>query len=197
MKRYRNWIIALFISATAGAVALQSGLAPSSADITGSPSITSTATIAVTDTPTTTPTDEPCSYTWAYQDAPELTAKIESALRELNPEVTIRVQAFGENCVHSDGSAMFLAKETDLYIRTSVITLTDEEAFGNWMAQVLPIIVKIPENEFPGGYGFVEFRFEKNDSESIFIKVQIQSYFNTEVQTKSGVELFRLFYNKP
>ena len=70
MKRYRNWIIALVLSATAGAVAIQNGLAPSLSESTESP-----LPITSTDAPTTTPTYEPCGYMWAYKDVPELLVK--------------------------------------------------------------------------------------------------------------------------
>ena len=185
MKRYRNWIIALVVIITMGAIALQNRLVPSSVEVTKAPPITST------------PTYEPCGYMWAYQDVPELAVKVESAIHVLNPEAKIRVQAFGENCVYADGRATFLAMETNIFINTTVKDLTDEDSLGNWMAQVLPLIIQISEDEFPGGYGVVEFWFEKSNGESIVVQVRIPKYFDAEVQAKSGVELFRLFYDKP
>ena len=194
MKRYRNWIIAFVLSATAGAIALQNGLAPSS---TETAPVTSTSTIKSTDTPTSTPTYEPCGYVWAYQDVPELSIKIETAIHALNPDATIRAQAFGENCVYADGRTSFGAMETDLYIHIPVEDLSNEEILGNWMAQVLPLIVQVSEAEFPGGYGFVEFWFEKSATEFKIAKVQVTEYLDAEVQKKSGAELFHLFYDKP
>jgi hypothetical protein len=191
MKRYKNWIIALVLSATAGAVALQNGLAPSLSEST------ETASILSTDTPTTTPTYEPCGYMWAYQDVPELTIKIEPAVHTLNPEAKIRTQAFGENCVYADGRATFLAMETDVYIHTIVDDLTNEEALGNWMAQTLPLIVQISEDEFPGGYGKVEFWFENSSGESLYIRPKISRFLEAEVRDKAGAELFRLLNENP
>jgi hypothetical protein len=184
MKQKRNWAIGIILTATAGYIALQSGLAPSSA-VTETPPITSTSI------------EEPCAYVPAYQDSPKLALKIETAIRALDPNAVIKTQVYGENCVYSNGSVTFSAMETDLYIHTSVDDLNNEEAFGNWMAQVLPVIVQIPETEFPGGYGFVQFLFEKNNGESVAVKVQISRYFDTEVQSKTGIELFHLFYNQP
>lgn len=127
---------------------------------------------------------------------PELAAKIETSVHLLTSDAKIRAQAYGENCVSSDGSATFSAKETDIYIRATVEDLTDEEAFENWMAQILPLIVQIPESEFPGGYGFVEFWFEKNDAEHVIVRVPIQEYLN-KGQGKTGKELLQIFSNPP
>ena len=191
MKRNRSLLIGILLTATAGFIVLQNGLAPATVGMTEIPPITST------NTPTTTPTFEPCGYIWAYQDVPELAIKIENTVLTLDPNARVRVQAFGENCVYSDGSATFGAMETDVYIHIPVEDLTNEEAFGNWMAQVLPLIIQVSEDEFPGGYGFVEFWFEKNNGESVVVQVQIPEYFEAEAQTKSGAELFHLFYDKP
>jgi len=184
MKRYRNWIIVFILSATTGAVALQHKLMPATIDVNE--------TAPITRTPA-----GPCAYMWATQAVPELTEKIETAVLALDADAKIRAEAYGENCVYSDGSATFGAMETDLYIRMNVEDLTNEEAFGNWMAKIMTLIIQIPENEFPGGYGFAEFWFEKTDAEYVIVRAQIPEYFDTEVQAKSGAELFRLFYDKP
>lgn len=187
IKKYRNWIIGVALTAAAGAATLQSGLAPSAATPLPPPTID-------TPTQTVTPTAQPCGYMWAYEDAPELGEKIRAAVQGIDPKVTARAQAFGENCVHPDGSVgYFAAMETDVYIRLTVEDLTAEESFGNFMGQALPLIAQIPESEFPGGYGFVEFWFEKNDAEHIIVRVPILDYLS-KAQGKSGLELFRLFY---
>jgi hypothetical protein len=79
--------------------------------------------------------------------------------------------------------------ETDFYVRSPVDNLTDEEALGNWVAQVMPIVIKIPREEIQGNYGFVEF---SNTDGQVFIRVPIQKHMN-EAQGKTGTELFRLF----
>jgi hypothetical protein len=186
MKKYRNWIIGFVLTATAGAIALQNGLTQPEVDvpITSAPIITST------------PNNEPCAYMWDYKNVPELTVKVEASVKMIDAEAKVRAQAYGENCGHTDGNVIFSAMETDVYIRITVKDLTDEEAFGNWMEQVLPLIVQIPENEFPGGYGFVEFWFEINDAEHVIVRVPIQEYLNTG-QGKTGKELLQMFSNTP
>ena len=187
IKNYRNWIIGIALTAAAGAATLQSGLAPTASTPLPPPTM---------DTPTQTvpPTAQPCGYMWAYKDAPELGEKIQAAVQGIDPKATARAQAFGEDCFYPDGSAgPFGAMETDVYIRLTVEDLTAQESFGNFMGQTLPLIAQIPESEFPGGYGFVEFSFEKNDAEHIIVRVPILDYLS-KAQGKTGLELFLTFY---
>ncbi len=196
MKLNRNWIIVLILAATAGFIALQNRVAPAPVDVIETPSITSTSTITFTDTPTVTPAYEGCAYMWAYHDAPELTQKIDSAIRAIDPAASANVNLFGEDCIFADGHSTFGAMETDFYVHLPVNDLANEEVFGNWMAQVLPLIAQIPREEIQGSYGFVEFWFEKTSTEKVVVRVPIQQYKN-EAQGKTGAELFRMFFVTP
>jgi hypothetical protein len=196
MKRSRNWIIGIVLAVTAGFVALQNGTTPAvdrNLDIT--PSVTYTPTIIFTDTPIATPAYEGCGYMWAYHNDPALTEKISQAIRSINPDATARAELFGEDCVYADGSSTFGAMETDFYVQIPVDNLMDEEAFGNWMAQVMSFVIQIPESEVDGNYGFVEFSFIKSETERIVVRVPIGTYI-TEPE-KSGAELFRFFHIPP
>ena len=186
MNRKRNWIIGVILTAATGFVALQNGFAPAVDSATPTPGITETATSA--------PVDGPCAYVWAHHDAPELTQKIDDAVHAIDPATTARAELFGEDCVYADGRSTFGAMETDFYVRLPTDDLTNEEALGNWMAQVLPIVAEIPREEISGNYGFVEFWFEKNDAEHMIVRVPIQKYID-EAQGKTGAELFRMFYS--
>jgi hypothetical protein len=188
MKRNRNLIIGIILAATAGFVALQNGFAPASDSVTQTPIITDTATVA--------PFEGPCAYVWARHDAPELTQKIESAVRAIDPTASANANLFGEDCVYADGRSTFGAMETDFYVHLPTDDLTNEEAFGNWMAQVLQMIVQTPREEIQGNYGFVEFWFEKGDAEHVIARVLLQKYID-EAQGKTGAELFRMFYIAP
>lgn len=192
MKRNRNWIIGIILTATAGFFALQNGIAPGSDEATQTPNITTTPTIEITDAPTY----DGCGYMWAYRDSPELTEKLDIAVRAINPNASAHAELFGEDCVYADGSATFGAMETDFYVQLPVDYLTDEEAFGNWMAQVLSLITQIPKEEIQGNYGFVEFSFIKSETERIILRAPIVTYI-TEAGEKSGAELFRFFYIPP
>jgi hypothetical protein len=207
MRRNRSLIIGIALAATAGFVALQNGFAPTSDSVTQTP--------IVTDTATSAPVDEPCGYVWVHHNAPELTSKIDTAVRAINPDASARAELFGEDCVYADGRSTFGAMETDFYVNLPAEDLTNEEAFGNWMAQVLPIVVQIPREEIQGwmaqvlpivvqipreeiqgNYGFVELWFEKSDAEHLIVRVLIQKYID-ETQGKTGAELFNMFYAMP
>jgi hypothetical protein len=187
MKRNRNWIIGIVLTAAAGFVALQNGIAPAPDSVTQPPS---------TETETAAPVDEGCAYVWAYHDAPELTQKIDEAVKSLIPNARARVSLYGEDCVYTDGHSTFGVMETDFYANLPADDLTDEEAIGNWMAQVLSIVAKIPREEIQGNYGFVEFWFEKDDAEHVIVRVPIQEYMD-KGQGKLGAEIFQMFSDQP
>jgi hypothetical protein len=188
MKRNKKWIVGIILTVTAGFVALQNGFAPASDSVTQTP--------IITDTATSTPFDEPCAYVWAHQGAPELTQKIDTAVHDLNPAANANADLFGEDCVYTDGRSTFGAMETDFYVHLPADDLTNEEAFGNWVAQVMQTVIQTPREEIQGNYGFVEFWFEKSDAEHVIVRVPIQKYID-EAQGKTDAELFRMFYVAP
>jgi hypothetical protein len=190
MKHKRNVAIALVLSAAAGFLALQNVSAPTPDSVAQTPATVETIAIEPPATQESGPAQ--CAYIWAYRDAPELTEKLDAAVKALNPAASGRAQLFGEDCVYTDGHSTFGAMETDFYVRSPTDDLTNEEAFGNWVAQVMPMVLEIPREEIKGNYGFVEFWFKKNEAEHVIVRVPIQKYMN-EAQDKTGVELFRLF----
>ena len=107
-----------------------------------------------------------------------MTKEIDTAVRAINPSASARAELYGEDCVYADGRSTFGAMETDFHVRLPADDLTNEEAFGNWMAQVMPIVAEIPREEIQGNYGFVEFWFEKNDAEHLIVRVPIQKYID-------------------
>ncbi len=129
---------------------------------------------------------------WAYHDDPELTAKVDEAIRQLDPTASANAQQFGEDCVYEDGHSTFRAMETDFYVHLPVEDLTNEEDFGNWMSEVLQIVIKFPQEQIQGKYGFVEFWFEKSIDEHVITRVPIEQYI-AEAKELTGAELFRMF----
>ncbi|NWF63673.1 MAG: hypothetical protein HXY38_05130 [Chloroflexi bacterium] len=184
MSRTGKWALGMVLTAAAAFAAFQTISAP----------------LSVTET-TSEPYAEqaqPCSYRWAYQDMPELSAEFNGAIQSLNPDASGYAQAFGEECAFSDGlPANFSAMETDFHVALAVEDLKNEEEFGNWLAQVMGIVLQIPKEHLLGpNPGFVEFSFEKNPSEQLTLRVPIQKY-NAEGQGKTGAVLFQLFYTQP
>ncbi|NOH02557.1 MAG: hypothetical protein HND47_11680 [Chloroflexi bacterium] len=201
MKRSAKWAVGILLTATATFVALQNVSAPPDEATETAPPVTVTegVTIPPTETETATPSSSipNCAYTWAYHDAPGLTEMLDAAVKELNADAGAHATQFGEDCIAADGSAAFGVMQTDFYVRLPVEDLTNEEAFGVWISEVMQVVTQIPREQIPGpNYGFVEFLFEKNENERLVLRVPIQQYL-TEAQGRTGAELFRMFYQQP
>jgi len=196
MNRTRKWIVGIVLTATAGFVAVQNGFTPGPNLVTPTPSITITVTITPTEIPSNSADDGQCAYVWASHDAPELTKKLDDAVKSINPAASARAELYGEDCVYADGHSTFGVMETDFHVRLPTDDLTNEDAMGNWMAQVLPIIAKIPNQEIQGKFGFVEFWFEKKNTEHVIVRVPPEKHFD-ESQGITGKELFRMYSGAP
>ena len=149
-----------------------------------------------TETPTSVQPIGQCAYVWAYHNADELSAMIEEKIHALDPAASGNASFYGEDCVYADGQSTFGAMETDFYVHKPVDDLTNEEVFGNWMSQVLQIVIEIPRERIQGNYGFVEFWFEKSDNEHVIVRVPIQQYMD-DAHGITGAALFRMFYVAP
>jgi len=111
-----------------------------------------------------TPTDSSCSFQWAYQDLPELSAEFLQAIQALQPGAQVRVFAFGEDCVYTDGSKKFHAMETDFDITLQVNDLMDESELGEWIVNITQIILNIPKEKIMGPQiGRVGIIFQSDD----------------------------------
>jgi hypothetical protein len=154
-----------------------------SADISTSPTETPTPTVASV--------TQPCAYTWAYQDLPEISAAFESAVQAIVPEAEAHATAFGEDCVAADGSAAFGAMETDFYIRIPVTDLNDDATLGNLVEQLLPVMDQFPHERLSGPKdGFVEFDFLLGESQRV-IRVQIPMIQPLRERGLHGAELLQ------
>jgi hypothetical protein len=188
MHKKRNLAIAIIVGTSAGMFALQNIFAPSPAELP-----VSTFTLTPTTTITLSPTYEGCGYMWAYHDDAELSAKLDEAIRDLEPAASAHAQLFGEDCIYADGHSTFSTMETDFYVRFSVEDLSTEEAFGNWIKQVMDFIIRLPEDEVQGRKGFVEFSFTKNDDDHLIVRVGVDDYLNSAVNA-DAFEVFQKFY---
>lgn len=191
MKNKRKWIFASAL-ALAGFVALQLSPQPGQDSATQ----TLTQTVVAIDFLTETPTIEGCAFIWAYQDAPELTEKLNAQIVALVPDASANVRYFGEDCVYADGHSTFSAFETDFYIRFKVADFSDNEAFGNWIAKGMGIVTQIPKEEIQGSFGFVEFWFQKSESEQLIVRVPIRKYLD-EGHGLTGAALLDYFIERP
>src|SRR5512133_1790830 len=69
-----------------------------------------------------------CGYQWANQNLPELSANFLQSMQTLQTGVQAVAFGFGENCVHTDGTATFIPMETDFNVTLQVNDLSDEAA---------------------------------------------------------------------
>lgn len=149
----------------------------------------------LTDTPprpTEPLTTGPCGFVWASQSLPELSEQLLTRLNEAGlPVVTARAEAYGENCLYSDGTlAYFAAMQTDYHITLAVEILTDTETLGSLLEQTLEIIAGFPVGETPGpNPGYIGITFQAGELvENLWFK-QTQSDA-LRAQGLSGEQLY-------
>ena len=130
---------------------------------------------------------------WAYHDDPELSSKVNEAVQAIDRSASARAQLFGEDCVYADGHSTFSVMETDFYIQLHAKDEVTEEQLGSWMKEGLELVIALSEDEVQGRKGFVEFSFDRNETEQTIIRVPIQDYLNS-CKELSGAGLFKQFY---
>jgi len=117
-----------------------------------------------------------CGYQWAYKDLPELSSDFLQSIQALQPEAQAVAFAFGEDCVHADGSATFIPMETDFNITFQVNDLSDEAVLGEWIVKVMQVIENIPPDQIIGPRpGRVSIIFQSN-AEQTGVSFYIDQY---------------------
>jgi len=115
-------------------------------------------------TPTIFAEEHPCAYTWATQPLPDLSEKIQGLIEDADLNgVTVRAEAFGENCYDSQANKVvgFAAMETDFRFVVQVEDLSDITHMGETAARLLKILATIPPDEKAGpASGYVGITFE-------------------------------------
>jgi hypothetical protein len=192
MKKYIPYIIlAALVGAGVLAQKLFNAPSQSPATVTVSPIVQ-----IATETPTDASPTAQCAYTWAYHSSEELGIMIDEGMRDLNAATSGNASFYGEDCTYADGTSTFSAMETDFYVRIPVADLTNEDTFGEWISQVLRLVLEFPPEFIQGKYGFVEFWFEKSAEEHVIVRVPIQEYMDG-THGITGAALFRMFYVEP
>jgi hypothetical protein len=163
---YRRILLLLLIFLTACGSQAQAILASPSPDLT-----------TLTAVPISTSTIEPCAFVEATQNLPDLSAQIDTAIKQLQPRASGRAEASGENCVYaSSGQSTFSAMETDFYFTINVQDLKDDNELGTWIVNVIKIINALPPDSISGPQaGFVEFTFQTTDDQKT-LRVPISQY---------------------
>lgn len=138
------------------------------------PTVTATATQTATATP---PTYGGCGYQWAQQALPELSTEFQNAIQLLQLEAQAYAFAFGEDCIHTDGTTRtFIAMETDFNVTVEVSDLSDENALGDWIVKVMEVVQNIPREKIVGPRpGRVSIGFQSG-SDQKFVNFYIDQY---------------------
>lgn len=117
-------------------------------------------------TASVTPDPGPCGYQWASQSLPELSDQLLASLKKTGLPVTAaRAEAYGENCLYSDGSlASFSAMETDYHITLAPAALDNPASLGALLEQTLSVIDEFPVSQTPGpNPGYIGITFQAGD----------------------------------
>ena len=145
-------------------------------------------------TETTSPQDfstTECGYVWARESLPELSKDFKEALQEVQPQADGYAEAYGENCIDSQGNVVrFLSMETDFYVTLRVKDLEDKQALGEWIEQVLNLVAKFPVEDTPGpqpGYVGITFETPGDELRLWFTQMDAETALENGLQ---GEELF-------
>jgi hypothetical protein len=101
----------------------------------------------------TPPTRAPCTFNWATQDLPELTAEVQAAMDDAGLEnVTVSASAYGENCYYNDTNEVqyFAAMQTDFRVTAQVEDIEDGDALGDLTLAIVTVLNAYPPGEAPG-----------------------------------------------
>jgi hypothetical protein len=117
-----------------------------------------------------------CAYQWAYEDLPDLSRDFQQSIQQIQAEAQASAFAFGENCVHADGSADFIPMETDFNTTLQVTDLSNEDELGAWIVKVMEVIENIPRDQIVGPRpGRVSIEFRANDTQ-MFVNFYVDQY---------------------
>jgi len=133
----------------------------------------------------------PCAYVWAQQDLPEIGQRFNADLQKLIPEATGGAYAFGEDCVHEDGSRTFGAMETDFTVDIPVSDLTDEPALGAYLESLIPFLAAYPTDSLPARLNRIDVRFFVSEQEFRYVRFELGTGVAAYEQGLRGTELLR------
>ena len=142
-------------------------------------------------TPADSSATMPCAYVWAQQDLSEIGQRFNADLQRLIPEATGGAYAFGEDCVHEDGSRTFGAMETDFTVDIPVSALTDEPALGGYLERLIPFLAAYPTDSLPARLNRIDLRFFVSEQEFRYVRFELSAGVAAYEQGLRGAELLR------
>ncbi len=162
--------LSIVSTVTPDLTATHQAITPIPSETPSEPSPTPTATQSPPIIPTiaieANPTIGACSFNWARKSLPELSEQVRLKLEQAGlPVISISAEAYGEDCLYSDGRlAYFAAMETDYRITLKVGDLNDTAALGALLTQTLMVIDQFPVKETPGPQpGYIGLTFQAGE----------------------------------
>lgn len=141
--------------------------------------------------------DPNCSYNWATQPLPEVSAELQKKLIKLGLRASeVNAAAYGENCVLADGTIeRFITRQTDLYFKVPVADFEDLELLGSIAEEIIRFVQDIPRDALPGPQeGYLQVNYIAADG-----KMQSLWFQNSDGQAYlekglSGADLYRKLF---
>ncbi|HEY3311870.1 MAG TPA: hypothetical protein VGK00_09545 [Anaerolineales bacterium] len=148
---------------------------------------------------TLTPTEVLCGFVEGRQQLKDLSDQLLERLKNAGlPVKNSRAEAYGENCLASDGSLVrFSARETDYYLTLAVRSIDDEASLGNLLEKSIRVIGEFPVGSTPGpqpGYIGVTFEAGNSTRNTWFLRSKAEGLLLKGV---SGAELYRSLSTNP
>ncbi len=159
--------------------------------------------VACAPAPTTTknqPLSQPsqCAYVEGRKDSVALSTRLSEKLKAAKlPVETARAEAYGENCIATDGSIVrFAQREIDFYVSLRVASLKDETGLGEQLEQILSIINQLPPNEVGPNPGYVGVTFQAGAQvQNLWFTLKDASQLLE--QGTNGLALYQALLKKP
>ena len=124
---------------------------------------------SVTEARSDTPSNQPCSFNWATQTLPDLSAQVLAAMQTAGLNgISVTAEAYGENCydTRTNEPVSFTAMETDFHLTAQVKVLTDKGQLGNLLERILIVLDCFPTGSIPGPLpGYIGVSFQAGDDE--------------------------------
>jgi len=161
------------------------------------PTPETTAAQPPTDTPEQAFNSTECGFVWAHEPLDDLSKEFDAALKAEEQNASGRVEAYGENCITSQGEvARFLAMETDFYITLEVPNLEDKQTLGKLIEEVLVVLAEFPVEQTPGpqpGYVGITFKSPSDELRLWFPQREAEAALEKGLR---GIELFEALQAK-
>ena len=101
-----------------------------------------------------------CAYAWAHRDLPDVATLAQAALAKANiTNITIRADAYGEDCIASNTVVSFGAMTTDFYLTVEVSNLNGQNTLADYVKDVYAVLSDFDQDRLPARLGYLDITF--------------------------------------